>query len=69
MFTYEFDRMIRKQQKFVKTRAYRIIQELEAKSLDNSEQKACLTVLLDNPDNTETQKDVLTFAKNVIENR
>lgn len=65
---YETERIIRKQQKYIKSKAYATINRLENKGLDDSEISACLDVMLED-DNNETQVDILNLAKTIIVSR
>lgn len=65
---YENDRIINKQLKFVKIRAYSIIQDLETKGLSDIEIAACIGLLLKD-ETTEYQKDILDYALKTVNSR
>ena len=62
---YETHRMMRKQAKYEKTKAYEIIESLRSSELSDDEVLASLDILL-NGDNTETFKSVLLLAKRIL---
>jgi hypothetical protein len=64
---YENERIINKQLKFVKIRAYGIIQDLETKGLSDKEIVACLGLLM--KDSTEYGKDILDYALKTVNAR
>jgi hypothetical protein len=64
---YENERIINKQLKFVKIRAYGIIQDLESKGLDDKEIVACIGLLM--KDSTEFGKDILDYALRTVNSR
>jgi hypothetical protein len=64
---YENERIINKQLKFVKLRAYGIIQDLETKGLDDKEIVACIGLLM--KDSTEFGKDILDYALRTVNSR
>jgi hypothetical protein len=65
MMFYESERIVNKQLKHIKLRAYNIIQELEVKGLDDREIMACINLLLKD-DSSEFQKDILEFALKTV---
>lgn len=62
---YENERIVNKQLKFAKLRAYGIIQELEAKGLGDKEIIACIGLLLKD-EVSEYQKDILEYALKTV---
>ena len=68
MTLYDTERIIRKQNKYVKSRAYIIINSLESKKLNNDEILACIQVML-TEDNSEIQIDILNLASKIILNK
>lgn len=68
MSFYDTERIVRKQQKHEKTRAYATISKLENKGLSVSEMIDALDILLKD-DNTEFQQAVLDRAKSILESR
>lgn len=65
---YENQRIVRKQQVYVKSRAYQKISHLERKGLSDDEIIGCLNVLLAQ-DNNETQVDILNLAHKIVTSR
>lgn len=65
---YEDERIVRKQQKYVKSKAYQKVKRLEDKGLSDDEIVGCLDVLLAQ-DNNETQVDILNVARNIVISR
>jgi hypothetical protein len=65
---YETERIVRKQQKYVKIKAYSTISRLENKGLSVSEMTNAIDILLTD-ENTEFQQDILKLAKHILESR
>ena len=65
---FENERIINKQLKFVKIRAYTIIQDLEGKGLSDIEIASCIGLLMKD-ETTEYQKDVLDYALKTVNSR
>lgn len=65
---YESERILTKQTKFVNSKAYDIIQDLEGKGLSDAEIKTCLEALM-KEESTEFQKDVLKQALKTVSKR
>lgn len=63
---YDTERIVRKQLKYEKIKAYDIIQEMRAKSMSVSEMIDALEILL-NDENTEFKESVLKRAKSLLE--
>lgn len=61
---YETERIIRKQQRYVRSKAYETLRSLEIKKLDSREIVACIDVMLGG-DNTEIQVDILNLARKI----
>lgn len=66
---YEDDRIRRKNNVFVNSRAYELIQSLELKCLNDLEIKKYLNALAKDTSSTETQIAVVKFALSVIKKR
>jgi hypothetical protein len=62
---YDSERMLRKQLKYVKLKAYETIFALEAKGLEADEVLASIEMLLKS-DNSEFQIDILELAKDIL---
>ena len=63
---YETERIIRKNQKYEKSRAYATISKLENKGLSKAEMLEAIEILLKD-DNTESQQSILELAKRILE--
>lgn len=62
---YETERIINKQQKYIKQKALNIINSFNDKKLSKKEIIACLDIML-NEDNTETKTDILNMARVIV---
>ena len=62
---YESQRIVDKHLKLVKSRAYGIINSLESEKLTHDEVLSCINLMMIG-DNTETQIDVLNYARQVV---
>lgn len=65
---YETERIIRKQQRYVKSKACSIISSLESKELTREEVIACIDVML-SEDNSESKVDILNLARKIVTSR
>lgn len=63
---YESERIIRKNEKHKKTKAYDLISDLKKKGLSNEEMIEAIKILL-NDNNNEFQDDVFNKAKCILE--
>jgi hypothetical protein len=63
---YESQRIIHKQQKYVKTRAYNVINDLERKGF-NSTESIDIIKKMRSDDCNETEQDILDYARKVLE--
>ena len=63
---YESERIIRKNEKHKKTKAYDLISDLKKKGLSNEEMIEAVKILLSD-NNNEFQDDVLNKAKSILE--
>lgn len=68
MTFYESERIVRKQQKYEKLKAYEAISKLENKGLSTTEMIDALNILIKD-DNTEFRHDVLNRAKAILTSR
>ena len=62
---YESERIVRKQQKYEKTRAYAIVNDLQRKGLSHQEMIEAVNILLMS-ENTECQQAILEKAKLIL---
>ena len=65
---YDTERILRKQEKYVKLKAYSTIKKLECKGLSVDEMINALEILLTD-DNTEFQESVLERAKDILKSQ
>ncbi len=65
---YETERIVSKQLKYEKTKAYTTISELESKGLSTKDMIGAINILLED-DNTELRVAVLKKAKAILEAR
>lgn len=65
---YETERIIRKQQRYVNSKACTIIKALEGKGLNDNEITACIDVML-SEDNTESKVEILNHARKIVTSR
>lgn len=65
---YETERVIHKQQKYVKRQALDVVSSFANKALTFDEVVACIDVML-KEDNNETRVDVLNLARNIVISR
>lgn len=68
MSLYDTERIIRKQQKYVKLKAYQAIADLNKKGLSGVKAIDALDILLDS-DNSEFQQEVLAKAKSILKSQ
>jgi len=68
MTFYDTDRIVRKQQKYEKLKAYGIINKLEKGNLSNEDMVKAVDILLKD-ENTEFQQDILNRAKAILVSR
>lgn len=68
MTFYDSERIVRKNEKYEKTKAYAAISKLENKGLSVSEMIEALDILLKDQ-NTESQQSILERAKKILESR
>lgn len=62
---YETERIVNKQQKYIKQKALNILNSFSDKKLSKEEIIACLDIML-NQDNTETKTDILNMARVIV---
>ena len=62
---YESERIIRKQERYEKSKAYDIIGTLKCKDLSMPEVLACIEVMSKNVENSESQVSVLALAHRI----
>lgn len=63
---YENDRIVRKQKRFVNTKACEMISDLESKGLKSEEVIAALELLLEDETNTEFRTDIINRALAIL---
>jgi len=63
---YDTERIVRKQEKYEKTKAYATISKLKSKGLSVSEAIDAISILLED-DNTESQQAILERAKRILQ--
>lgn len=62
---YETERIINKQNKYVKRKANDVINSFDDKDLSTKEVLACIDVML-TEDNNETKVDILNLARKIV---
>jgi ribosomal protein S24E len=62
---YETERIINKQNKYIKRKALDVVNSFMSKTLTQDEIVACIDVML-GEDNTETRVDVLNLARKIV---
>jgi len=63
---YETERIVRKQQAYVKSRAYEILNDFKKAGLSNNDILACIELTLINKPEDEAYVEFLLMAKNLI---
>lgn len=66
---YESDRIVRKQRKFINSKAHELIDSFKQNDLKTDEIIAALEVLLLIESNTEFDVDVITHAKTLLKDK
>jgi hypothetical protein len=62
---YETERIINKQNKYIKRKANDVINSFDGKDLSTKEVLACIDVML-TEDNNETKVDILNLARKIV---
>lgn len=62
---YETERIIEKQQRYIRRKAIDVVNSFDKESLTPDEVVACIDVMLEE-DNNETRADILNKARNIV---
>ena len=63
---YDTERIVRKQEKYEKSKAYDVIETLKLKGLNTKESLACIEIMSFLDSNNESQKAILNLAHQIV---
>ena len=65
---YETERIVRKQEKYVKSKAYDIIEDFKRRGLSDEESLACVELSIKNTNAEDISSDFLSMARKILIN-